>query len=151
MKYRKDYVTNSSSSSYICDVCGDEDSGMDLSISDAGMVECVNSHTVCTCHLLPRPNKKTMIEAILNKKWNEYTEEELQKMDEDELFDDVLTESGDYEIPASMCPICQFQEYTYDDMLKYLLKKYNLSDKAVLEEIKSKFKTYENFSKFIKK
>ena len=71
-------------------------------------------------------------------------------MDEDELFDDVLTESGDYEIPASMCPICQFQEYTYDDMLKYLLKKYNLSDKAVLEEIKSKFKTYENFSKFIK-
>lgn len=151
MKYRKDYVTNSSSSSFICDVCGDEASGYDISLSDAEMAKCVNHHTVCTCHLLPRPNKKEMIEAILKKEWNTYTEEELQEMNEDELFKDELTDCGNYGIPETMCPICQFKEYTYEDMFNYLLKKFNLSAKTVLEEVKDKFRTYENFLKFIKK
>ena len=47
MKYRKSFVTNSSSSSYICESCGAEVSGWDLSLSEAEMLECVNGHTVC--------------------------------------------------------------------------------------------------------
>ena len=36
-KYRKDFVTNSSSSSFVCDVCGETASGWDMGLSDAGM------------------------------------------------------------------------------------------------------------------
>jgi hypothetical protein len=52
MKIRKYFVSNSSSSSYICDVCGHEESGWDLGLSDADMVECEHGHIFCVDHAL---------------------------------------------------------------------------------------------------
>jgi len=52
MKIRTGFVSNSSSSSFVCDVCGEECSGMDMSLSDADMCECENGHTFCTSHTL---------------------------------------------------------------------------------------------------
>jgi hypothetical protein len=42
MKIRSGFVSNSSSSSFVCDVCGENISGMDIGLSDAGMFECMN-------------------------------------------------------------------------------------------------------------
>lgn len=50
MKLRSYFVSNSSSSSFVCDFCGRDASGWDLCMDEAEMFECVNGHTVCKDH-----------------------------------------------------------------------------------------------------
>ena len=45
MKIRKGFVSNSSSSSFICDITGSVESGYDASLSDVEMCRCINDHT----------------------------------------------------------------------------------------------------------
>lgn len=52
MKIRQGFVSNSSSSSFICLVCGDVDAGYDLSMEDAQFCECTNGHEFCDHHLI---------------------------------------------------------------------------------------------------
>jgi hypothetical protein len=52
MKIRAGFVSNSSSSSFICEVCGEDASGWDLGLEDAEMVNCVNGHTFCEDHVI---------------------------------------------------------------------------------------------------
>ena len=46
-KFRSSFVTNSSSSSFICEVCGNVEAGMDLCLSEAEFARCVNGHEFC--------------------------------------------------------------------------------------------------------
>ena len=100
------------------------------------MMECVNGHIFCSEHSLERPNKKEMIKLIMENEYNSLTEEELMDMEEDILFDDYLSEGGYYEVPECVCPICQFIEYSEEDLSAYLLKEYNVSRDLVFEEVK---------------
>jgi zona occludens toxin (predicted ATPase) len=52
MKVRTGFVSNSSSSSFVCEVCGEEASGWDMCLSDADMVSCENDHTFCKSHII---------------------------------------------------------------------------------------------------
>lgn len=57
MKYRTGFVSNSSSSSFICDFCGHEECGYDLSLSEAEMCKCENDHIFCEDEILKLSNK----------------------------------------------------------------------------------------------
>ena len=50
MKTRAGFVSNSSSSSFVCEICGCAESGMDSSASDFNMSECERGHTWCNEH-----------------------------------------------------------------------------------------------------
>ena len=45
MKIRNGFVSNSSSSSFICDVSGTDASGWDMCLEEANMYQCENGHT----------------------------------------------------------------------------------------------------------
>lgn len=161
MKIRADFVTNSSSSSFVCEICGRSESGWDMCLSEAEMMECVNGHTFCYDESLPKPTKKAMIKMILENKWNkdawnsdikdykDYTEDELLVMSKDELWEGFCCEdSGCYGVPECICPICQFIEYSENDLSAYLLKEYGVPREDVFAEVKKlnkrRRKLYEN-------
>ncbi len=50
-KIRNGFVSNSSSSSFICDFCGYNESGFDLCLSDVNMSQCEKGHTFCNDHV----------------------------------------------------------------------------------------------------
>ena len=132
MKYRKSFVTNSSSSSFVCDICGRVETVWDTGLSDVGMYQCVNGHTFCWDEAL-EISKEDLIEAIVEYKWNKYSKEELKKMELEELME--YFDVG--EVPECFCPICNFIEYSQSDLAKYLLKEYGISRDEVFEEVKS--------------
>lgn len=135
MKIRSCFVSNSSSSSFICDVCGEVESGYDLSLVDAGMYSCLNDHVFCANHIV---NEDFECVSYNNKyeNFNEYSE------------------SNDYEdgydIPTIYCPICQIRTVKSDDILNYILKKTNNTKKGISDEIKSKFKDVKAFDAYLK-
>ncbi len=160
MKFRKDFVTNSSSSSYVCEICGRSESGWDLCLSECEMMECVNGHVFCCDEALEKPSKKELVKMILENKWNEdvwdrdirdsrdYSEDELLVMEEDDLWSLCSSDSGYYDVPECVCPICNFIEYSEYDLSAYLLKEYGISRDEVFAEVKQlnkrRRKLYEN-------
>lgn len=160
MKFRTSFVTNSSSSSYVCEICGRSESGWDLGLSECEMMECVNGHIFCCDEALEKPTKKEMIKMILENKWHEgvwdrnirdsrdYSEDELLVMEEGDLFDKFCSDNGYYDVPECVCPICNFIEYSEDDLSAYLLKEYGISRDEVFAEVrqlnKRRRKLYEN-------
>lgn len=155
MKFRLDYVTNSSSSSYVCEICGRSESGWDLSLSECEMVECVNGHIFCEDEIFSIP-KEELIKIILefeveNARWCDelHTSEDLEKMtDNDLLYVYFDVDDARYEMPEECCPICQFIEYSENDLSAYLLKEYKIPRDEVFAEVKKlnkrRRKLYEN-------
>lgn len=161
MKLRTDFVTNSSSSSFVCEICGRTESGWDMGISEAGMMECVNGHIFCCDEAAENLSKSDMIKMILENEWNkdrwdydscvykDFSEEELLTYDDETLFERFCCEEGGgYGVPEYVCPICQFIEYSEYDLSEYLLKKYGVSRDEVFAEVKKmnkrRRKLYEN-------
>jgi len=110
MKIRKGFVSNSSSSSFICDVSGEEHQGMDIGLEDAGMYCCTEGHYFL----------------------EEFLIGELPEDDEDENGDDIR-----YAMPKENCPICSFKCLMEDSMVLYVGKFYNITSNEVFDYMKS--------------
>ena len=173
MKKRIGFVSNSSSSSFICDVCNTVESGFDMGLEEAEMYECENGHTFCISHankslddlddgmkfklvaeyavgrhyeIKDDKDRKILIDKEIKKFWEKTSKEEMLELFEDEEYDDDI-KSG-YSVPKEICPICSMTEFSDSDLLEYLIKKMNHPKEDILKEIREKFSTYDEFKKF---
>lgn len=153
MKLRKGFVSNSSSSSFVCDVCGYTESGWDMSLEEAEMYECENGHTFCEGHIIT-PTKEQLIEyakRILNdeeisavnfsewldnKNYNSIEDVNSLSDIEDLSKECGLGEAGRYGLPECFCPLCNFEELSQADAREYLYITTGISPSIVFEEIK---------------
>lgn len=158
MKIRLGFVPNSSSSSFVCEICGRSESGFDASAEMFDMIVCVNGHTICLSEMIEDPP------------FNENEENE-------------ENEENDGDLDEKYCPICQFIVFSNSDLSSYLLKltgissdeafaevkklnprrkklydpeyilyacsKGNINKDALMGSVKEKFKSYKEFAKFL--
>ncbi len=154
MKIRKGFVSNSSSSSFTCEVCGETYSGWDMGLEDVEMHECGNGHLICDDHMLGDIDPQAMKEFMLSYGVEDSQKEELKTMDDDGI--EEMWEEGDFcyhireELPASFCPICSFKDIDPTEAIKYLMKKNNLTMEALKTQIQEEFKDYDEFVNFNK-
>ncbi len=161
MKIRKGFVSNSSSSSFVCDICGANESGWDMGLEDAGMSSCANGgHTFCDSHMTNKEEwsfeslslderRKLCVDGA----YGDEKKEELQKTDEEGLNDfylDNIEPEERYEIPSSGCPCCLLSELPDYDILEYLLFSNKCTREDVLNKIRDKYANYEEMLKDIK-
>ena len=158
MKIRLDFVTNSSSSSYICEICGRITDNYD-SVMDSGFVECERGHLVCQLHIEDTFSLEFIKQEIAKKfksikGYEKYPEEQFSFMKTDSLEDLLLRSEEidvDFQIPTSICPVCCYKDistYDLDDYKRVLLGK---SDNELIKEIFDRFKDYDEFREFLYK
>lgn len=106
MKIRKYFVSNSSTTSFICEICGATEVFHDsCSYRDFGFVRCENDHHFCEEEMIAAEDEE-----------DRFTEEE--------------------EVLEKYCPICQFENGSSNDLRKYFLKTTNITEEEVFAEIK---------------
>jgi len=167
MKIRTGFVSNSSSSSFVCDICGNIESGYDARPEDVGMTICKNGHTMCESHVDGYTSFKDSLDtpekliAYLNENWTgKYYIEQLEKAlkqianagdDFESVRDEIMEDEEFANGPCETdCPICNMTEISGDVVLAYLYKTRNINLVDIKTEIKSKFKTLKELEDFIK-
>ena len=147
MKTREGFVSNSSTTSFICCVCGEtvvehdsvsyEDLDMWRCDDESDDDDCGSGHLMCTEHRLPDgscPVCTFKVYAINElgqyfKKTTSYTE--------DEAFAAVKIMNK------------RRRKLHYGEYVEYVLGKMNKNDEAILAELHDKFPTYKDFKDFL--
>ena len=120
---RTGFVSNSSSSSFICAICGGEEAGFEVCPSDFNMVRCENEHIFHEFCLSPEVRKQ--IDEMKDKdEWNG-------------------------EVPSALCPVCNLQAFDQEEVLSYIFKSRGVNYNTAKDEIKEKFKTYDDFKRWL--
>ena len=158
MKIRNGFVSNSSSSSFTCDVCGANRSGMDAGLEDAKMNECSVGHIFCDSHLVEEvkdfydlsleDKKKRCLD--LADDWNRDSVKEMEDEEDLDLFYEENEYEERYNIPKDLCPCCSLTDLSDDQILEYLLFEKGVDRKDVEDEIRTKFVDYDEMKKVIK-
>lgn len=131
MKLRNGFVSNSSSSSFVCDVCGD---AYEIWDSDSG-IYCENSHGICECHIDVDEVQEFIFQQKIEDLRKDYPDE-----DEETLREFALEDWWDG-IPAKFCPRCNRSVIRMQDIGHYLVQKLGLDVDEIKEEMRAEIDT----------
>lgn len=150
MKVRVDFVTNSSSSSFICDICNHEESGFN-SHFDLGFAECYNNHWICfDCIEKDYPLDFIKQEIIKDLNLSDKLKKKVESCES--LQDIVYIDELNLEyIPTSICSICNFKKIATYDLERYKNYLLGKSNEDLRKEIKDKFNSFNDFVSTIRK
>jgi hypothetical protein len=107
MKNRQGFVSNSSTSSFICQICNRVCEEEESFVEEPRIRGCVNDHVFCDRHTLP--DYENILNFEYNENWGEHDGEDLY-------------ESLYMNIPEEYCPICQLAEIPDLTLLEFLFK-----------------------------
>ena len=146
MKIRLGFVSNSSSSSFICIICGHSEVSYDNSPEELGFAEeCQNGHVYCVDHafevttemrrkfLLKEPDFKVRVK----------NGEDIEELYEEWKSDDCITAYVE-------CPVCTLKNILYKDFIKFVCRKFKTTETKIGNEIRSKYKNLKEFQKAMK-
>jgi hypothetical protein len=147
IKIRNSFVSNSSSSSFICEICNHTESGWDASVEDIGFVRCENDHTFCEEHLLEGSEYDDANEVPENVcpicNFSEPSYPELKRyftketnISEDTVFQEVKKVNKRRRV---------LRDHEY---VEYVLREKNTTIDILLNELKEKFETYSKFKEY---
>ncbi len=128
MKVRTGFVSNSSSSSFMCNLCGAEGSGWDAYPAQFGWATCENWHNICTCCLEEGDNNINVTSDVVD------------DPDEGPL------------LKKEKCPVCQMKNVDKTIEAKLLRKLFQMStDEQIFSLLKKRgVSTYEELKEFLK-
>lgn len=148
MKIRNGFVSNSSTTSFTCDVCGEEASGQDMSPNECGMIcfyEC--DHIYCEehddCGIESKITKEIMLDFYSNDK---EIVEKINSLNDKEYLEWLEDEGEDYynelkdEPPSSLCAICNMRVFDQSMVIDYMIKKTGITKDEVFKDIKKENK-----------
>jgi len=124
MKIRNGFVSNSSSSSFVCDICCGAEGGWDLSLRDAGMVSCANGHYF---------HEDCLSKDAFNK--IKLQQEEEIEVDGEWVSNPDFNDDYPYEIEEAFCPLCTLDALSLHDAKKILNIRVG-NDEVILDTIK---------------
>ena len=161
MKIRKGFVSNSSSSSFICEVCGNVESGYDASPDELGFARCEKGHTFCQDHVKEMTEEKAKVLLEKIKAHPDYVSEEFLEQEEADQIQELMElnisefsyrtmqDYGYDELPEELCPICALEALSDSDILSYILKEHGSTREFVIEKAKKEFGTYSKFEEAV--
>jgi hypothetical protein len=147
MKIRQAFVANSSSSSFICEICGHTETGYDGGYSDFGYIECVNGHVICDEHLLGQdedcPSYEVPEQYCPICQFQEYSQPEMveylkkvYKVEWNDVFQIIKSVNR------------RRKKLYASEYITEVLKQNNITDDSVMEALRSQFSSYDEFIKF---
>jgi len=150
MKIRRGFVSNSSSSSFVCDICHESYEGYDGQY-DTDVVYCNAGHEICgDCITSIKPDTKALSANI------EKAIEKLNLCDADanELMgvEDKVRWIEEYvmidgELDSSICPVCNLTHITAGLEAQYLLEKFGQERSDIHREIRETFGNLKGWEK----
>lgn len=170
MKIRSGYVSNSSTSSFICVVCGNAEAGMDISYEEMEFVNCVNGHEMCQSHLTDEHRNimscirgdrseipLELVEKLIRDNASKWTT--IKPADLDDVFsksEDEIRElvDGDLEyigddlygdMPSEFCPVCNLQVIPKETIATYLMFIDDVTPEDVQKHIFKEFGDWDTF------
>ncbi len=156
MKTRQGFVSNSSSSSFVCDVSGEGYEGWDGDYGDIRQACCANGHSFSSEYMLAEGSQLStadkrsyMLEHGDNDRdtvaFKAATEGQIEQWWLDEWEEDYEDDLDYFDLSEAKCPICQFQKACDRDIMAYLLKHTATSREEMLTNLRREFSSYRDF------